>query len=105
METQASVKPPLQKLIFGNSRQNLSKNRFRSFAVLPKFTWFSYFLQSIFSLIVWQTEPLLIIFLSLLVSFKRKYLNILITSKILSTFLQKYKQNELQTRFKLYSIL
>ena len=52
VETLVSVQSPLQKLIFGNSCQNLCESRYQSFSVLSSFTWFCYFLQSILSLIV-----------------------------------------------------
>ena len=52
VETLVSVQSPLQKLIFGNSCQNLCESRYQNFQVLSSFTWFCYFLQSILSLIV-----------------------------------------------------
>ena len=43
METQASAKSPLEKLIFDNSDQKLQKGRYPLFLVLSNFTGFFYF--------------------------------------------------------------
>ena len=37
METQASVQSPLEKIILGNSGQNLHKSRYQSFLALYAF--------------------------------------------------------------------
>ena len=42
-DTQVTVQSPLQKLVYGNSIQNLLKSRHQSFLVLPDFAWFSFF--------------------------------------------------------------
>ena len=52
LETQDSAQSLLQKIIFGNSFQNLRKSRYQSSPALSNFPWFSYFLPNILSLIV-----------------------------------------------------
>lgn len=48
VETKASIQPPFKILLFGNSGQNLRKNRYQSSLVLFGFAWFSYLLKIFF---------------------------------------------------------
>ena len=96
METQASVWFPLQKIILGNSSQNLSKSRYQGFSVLSNFACLSYFCHWLLikqNLCSWLIP----------VAFKPQYLNSLIISKCLSSFQWKHKQKKYQESFKFKS--